>query len=74
MEIWGSYFDDKAAIKGTYHISLNGVIITDLNPYNLYGEGLSISSLDHGFQIIISNNANGCRYWLGGSYSAWKLF
>lgn len=71
---WGYSFDVETAIKETYPISLDGVIIADLNPYNLYGAGLSINSLGHGLQIIISNNACGFRYWLGESYTTWKSF
>lgn len=73
-KIWGHSFDVDTAIKETYPITLDGVIIADLNPYNLYGAGLSINSIDRGFQIIISNNACGFRYWLGGTYTIWKSF
>jgi len=72
VQTWENYYNDKNASKETYPICLDGIIIPELNPYGLYGAGLSIKSNNNGFQIIISNNAMGFRYWQGDFYQTWR--
>lgn len=74
VQIWNDTFNTNNAIKETYAINIEGVIITNLSLYSLYGAGVSVKCQGHGFQIIISNNARGCRYWLGDGYTEWRPF